>query len=337
MILPCRNPVHLYRSLLREAGYLFDPFARDFHKDHIRWSFNRQRAKEPSPFPKQSQDGTATLLSQLESKQLKRARKYLYMLQRANQGHLRATKNVLRLTYAGVGKSRRLLLQDVMTPTSSTNAPTSPPPTPSKFDRNWKPPSKFANLLKNQSLIQPHLHGTKRKIQPMPVIPQQNRWKRPFPMSRIKGVWQKWYARHADIIMPPLQETQWLKIYQMAMKGAKNTEYQILKRRSIGSVPVFVEPTYNTTAAWMDKIDDLIRTSAQRPEYSKRIRRVIGHPHNMTNRFLRRTMQRAVLESTPTVVVDPSTGKSAYRREPGGTKGARPLDCTQSQELSLFD
>lgn len=333
MILPCRNPVHLYRSLLREASYLFDPAAQTFHTEHIRWSFQRQRAKQSS-LHVQTQDGLSARLSQHDSKQLKRARQYLYMLERANKGYMTAVKNVLRMTYARKGKQKRLLVKDIMTPPSANDPTVVAAPT--MHDQNWRPPAKFSALLGNQNIVQTFMDRNNRRIKPIPKIPKKNRWNRPFPKSRIKGIMQKWYARHADLLMPPLQESQWLKIYEIAMRGIAATHFKIPKRRPVGSVPVFTEPEGHE-AEWFDKIDSLIRTSAQRPQYSRKIRASIGNPHHMTNRFLRRMTQQAVLESTATVIVNPTTGKSAFRREAGMKPTAKPMQCTESQQLSLFD
>lgn len=336
MILPCRNPVHLYRSLLREAKYLFDPAAQVFHTEHIRWSFRRQRVKQGGLHRRADTDGAAVLVSQRESQQLKRARQYLRMLQRANQGYVTAVKHVLRSTYAREGKQRRALLKEIMLPPS--HADLMLPAPPPKYHQHWRPPEKFTDLLKNQHAVQSFVDRRKKRFRPIPEIPAKNKSNRPFPTCRIKGIMQEWYARHADLLMPPLQETQWLQIYQSVTNSPGKSHFKIPQRRPIASAPVFTRVKNNDLSTeWISKIDDLIRTAPQRPLYSKSHRAAIGNPHHMTSRFLRRMMQHHVLGSAVTVIVDPKTGKSAFRRAPAVKPPSIPATCTASQQASLFD
>lgn len=333
MILPSRNAVHLYRALLREASYLFDPLAQSFHKEHIRWSFRRQQAKQAIIRAHQTHDAISLGPSQRESRQLKRARHYLSTLQRANQGYVGAVKNVLRTTYARKGKARSKVISGIMTPPSADDPTT--PAAPIKYTQEWRPPKNFSKLLALQNRVHSHLEVSGRKLKEFPQIPEKNRWNRPFPKSRVKGIIQKWYQRHASLLMVPLQETQWLEIFKNATGQIDSVPYKIPQRRPVGAVRVFAEEEVNPE--WMGKLDGLLRTSAQRNLRNLATRTSIGNPHKMTNRFMRRMTQQTVLQNTPTILVSKSTGKLATRWESGSKPHAIPSACTESQQVALFD
>lgn len=335
MILPRRNPIHLYRSLLREASYLFDPTARQFYDDYIRRSFRRARTKPRDGVRhiKLVQDGWADLHNKEELKQLKRARQCLYTLERANQGYINSVKSVLKAAYSRVGVSRRIMMKKIMTPLAESDSTLPRPPT--DYDEDWRPPSKFSVLLKSQKSVQKYVDRSSRKIKSFPTIPAQNRWNRPFPPSRVKGMIVDWYTRHANLLLPPLQETQWLEIYKAAMQGTKETHFKIPKRRPVGTVPVLTKAE-DEIPQWSGIIDDLIRTASQKPQYTRKVRAAMGNPHHLTSRFLRRMTQQAVLGSTSTMIVDPSTGRSAVRWEPGVKPHAKASKPTESQRVSFF-
>lgn len=334
MTLPNRNPVHLYRSLLREAGYLFDPASRTYHADYIRDAFQRVLTSRALQGAKATQDGSANLLDQDDTHQLRRARQYLYNLERANQGYLHSIKNVLRMTYARKGKERREILSGIMAPAPS-NDPTAPKP-PKIYGQGWRPPPKFSALLRSQQQVQAYVDRNGRKIKGMPKIPTLNRWNRPFPPSRIKGILRKWYARQADLLMPPLQETQWKDVYQATVHGTTKTNFKLPRRRPLGTVNVFTKAD-DVNPQWNDILDDLVKNGPQRPRYTRKVRMAMGNPHHLTSRFLRRMMQQSVLGSTATTIADPKTGKVAYRWDSGVKPLATPAKPTVSQQASLFD
>ncbi|KAK5086566.1 hypothetical protein LTR05_003734 [Lithohypha guttulata] len=192
---PYRNPLHLYRALLREAGYLFDSASQDFHTQHIRCSFRRQKDRRDA-----TQHGESSLPSQELSHQLKRGRKYLYMLQRANEGYSGAVKNVLKATYALKGKRRRNMMKELMIPQSVESA---------EYSKDWQPPPKFTMIMNCQSKVHRFLEAG--KLIPPPVIPDKNKQQKPFPKVRIKGIIKRWqpgffHPQNHDRGAPPVRE-----------------------------------------------------------------------------------------------------------------------------------
>lgn len=331
---PYRNPVHLYRALLRETTYLFNAAAQDFHAQHIRWSFRRHQRRE-----RDVQDASSLLPSQRESHLLKRGRKYLYMLQRANQGYLRAVQNVLKMTYARKGKRRREMLKAVMAPSSAdplapdTTSRLSPAIQQSSI---WRPPPNFTTLLNSQSKIHTYL-DVRGKVRAPLAIPEKNKWGNPFPKARIRTKIKRWYATNADLLMPPLSEEEWSNIYNLATGHADVTLKSKLKRRSIASIPVFSSSPDNDLLSVSD-VANLARTDTRRAllQASRRVRSALGNPHNLTSRFKRRIIQRSILQSTPTTLADPDTGKTTFRWDSGSKPRPPPKVVSEAQNTLLF-
>ena len=334
MTAPCRNPLHLYRALLRESSYLFHPAAQEFHHRHITWSFRRQQVKEAEPRATSDHDGLLPLLSKNESRQMRRGRRYLYMLQRANQGYTGAVLNVLKMTFARKGKRRRELLKEIMAPSpADIMGPDQGAPSPTLFSRHWRPPAKFTMLLRSQSKLQSFLDARGR-IKPQPKVPERNRWNKPFPESRIKGMMREWYAKHADTLLPPLEEQEWLAIYKTATDPARSN-WNVPQRRRQASVPVFASMPGSSD---LFDISSLVKTSPQavEPQHSKRISAILRNPHHLTPRYMRRMMVRT-LQNIPTPLANPDTGKLAMRWESGIKPRKEPGTCTDSQKITLFD
>ncbi|KIW14114.1 hypothetical protein PV08_06895 [Exophiala spinifera] len=104
------NPVHLYRSLLREATYLPLPQCRTFVKDHITASFRRYLPKYANSDAPKSRSGNPITFER-QTKLLHRGRKFLSSLRRANEGYTAHVEKVLRMTYGRVGPRRYALLE----------------------------------------------------------------------------------------------------------------------------------------------------------------------------------------------------------------------------------
>lgn len=256
------------------------------------------------------------------------------MLQRANQGYIGAVQNVLKMTFARTGKRRREMLREIMAP-SSTN-PTAPDQVLSSsiaYSRDWRPPRSFTMLLSSQNKLQNYLDAGGR-IKAQPRIPEKNRWNRPFPQCRVKSILRKWYARHADTLLPPLQEKEWLDIYKAATSSTEPL-LRLPKRRPQGTVPVFAEATAHSD---LPDASSLVKTSPQavEPQHSKRVGAILGNPHHLTSRYMRRMLAR-ILKNTPTPLADPDNGKLAMRWEAGIAPRKKPATCTNSQIITLFD
>ncbi|KAK5958473.1 hypothetical protein OHC33_000316 [Knufia fluminis] len=333
MTTPYRNPLHLYRALLRESTYLFHPAAQDFHGAHIIWSF-RRKAKGNSTVVKYGEDGLSPLPSKDESQQMRRGRQYLYMLQRANQGYPGPMQNVLKMTFARKGKRRRELLKEIMAPPpANAMAADQARSSPTNYSKDWRPPEKFTMLLSSQTKLQSYLDA-RGKIKPQPGVPEKNRWNKPFPRSRVKGLMRKWYAKHADTLLPPLQEEEWSDLYKAA-SGSTMSKKGLPERRPMATVPVFDITTKDPD---LFDVKSLMKTSPQavEPQHSRRVRAIIRNPHHLTSRYMRRTVQR-VLQNTPTALANSETGKLALRWETGIEPRKKPAVCTDSQTVTLFD
>ena len=96
MAAPPTNPLHLYRSLLREATYLFDSHSRAILPRYIRSAFESHRVVSQPP--------------RLNS-YLKLGRRKHSLLVRANAGDVKALAKVLRFAYGRTGKRARELLE----------------------------------------------------------------------------------------------------------------------------------------------------------------------------------------------------------------------------------
>ena len=332
MVTPYRNHLHLYRALLRETTYLCDPAAKAFHHEYINWSFRRSNGKQTAPYAE-----SAGLPTKYQSQQLKRARKHLYTLERANQGYIGALRNVLRMAYARKGRRRRELVKGMMVSTSDDmSSAVSQPLHRHKFTKDWRPPATFTMLLNSQKRVQQHLDAS-GKVKPLPVIPTQNRWNKPYPPSRIPKVFKQWYAWHANILQVPLSEKEWLGIYKVSLGTSSLHRGLNHTRRPLGSVSVF--SSESKSMPMPPAVANIGRTSSQAPEqqHSKRVRSLIGNPHRMTRRYVRRLLQYSVLQNTPTILAKPDGNGLALRWESGIKTQPEPQVASRSQELSLFD
>ncbi|KAJ9661152.1 hypothetical protein H2198_002096 [Neophaeococcomyces mojaviensis] len=332
---PYSKPLHLYRALLREASYLFNPTLQDFHTEHIRWSFRRQLSPTKLSRHRAPAVSIPGLPTQYESQQLRRGRHYLYILQRANQGYRGALGNVLKMAYARKGKRRRALLREIMAPDPDASESSLSPA--SAFSEEWQPPAKFNMLLKKQRGIHTYLDrgGT---IKPMPKIPAKNKSGKPFPQRRVKNIIKAWYAKHANLLLPPLSEEEWLKVYKTGTDGKENPRQATSARRPVATVSVFALPNTPGTRE-VTHFHDILTPSPQltKPKVPNRIRKIIGNPHKMTPRFLRRIMLRTVIQNTPVILADTHSGKLASRWDAAGTKRYEPGKISESQKLLLFD
>ncbi|KAJ9630371.1 hypothetical protein H2204_008436 [Knufia peltigerae] len=132
------NPIHLYRSLLREATYLPLPQCRTFIKSHITTSFRRYLPKysQNNHEEPKSRSGNSLTFDR-RTKLLHRGRKFLSSLRRANEGYTAHVEKVMRMTYGRIGPRRYALLEPWLSiPVSRDDAQVSDQPFGSKSDPN---------------------------------------------------------------------------------------------------------------------------------------------------------------------------------------------------------
>lgn len=327
-----QNPLHLYRALLREASYLIHPTLKEFHINLIKSSFRRQRGRHLGKDQNEGSTNRAlSLPSKRASQQMRRGRKQLYILQRANNGYMGALENVFRAAFARKGKRKRVLMREIMSPAPlDPHVHTHSSTPPKQFSPNWQPVGRFMALLRSQGKVHRFL-DSRGKIKVFPTIPERNRWNRPFPRCRVKKILRSWYAKHANMITPPLAEAEWMVIRDLTLVQ----RWKPVPRRRTGTVPIFAEAFREQESNFAP--DELVRTCAQAysPEKSNRTRAALGNPHRLTSRYVRRIVSRSILQNTPTTLADPKTGEVAVRWE-AGTNPIRPRVCTVAQNLALF-
>ena len=115
MPLPEINPAHIYRTCLRECGYLPLPQCRSYMRDFTIKSFRnfiprQSLGKGPKP-PKLSSEKITRLLHV--------ARKHASVLRRANQGYLVQLEKILRISYGRVGPRKYELLAKYLYPSTT--------------------------------------------------------------------------------------------------------------------------------------------------------------------------------------------------------------------------
>lgn len=221
------NPIHLYRSLLREASYLPLATCRTYIKDFIKQSFHRyhpqrDRPRFPTPgAPPQAHKGNRELTLQRQTALLKRGRQFHSMLVRANQGSLKPFEKILSMTYGRIGRRRYELLHGFNSPVLTTRGP--PPedraPEPRKAKRSpyWKPPLQMEALLASQAKQQNLMpRNTRPKVKvPFQVTTETNIWGKPISEKRRVNQLHKWYEQNTRGVLPPLPAQEYKELLGM--------------------------------------------------------------------------------------------------------------------------
>jgi len=302
-----RNPVHLYRSLLRETTYLPDPNCRLYLSCHITSSFRRYLPRDRGNLPK-----CRTILVTPERQTLlfRQARKTLSILQHANDGSRWKYEKILKLTYARTGRRRRQLMQQLMTEPSNDELTDLKKTT--RYTESWSPPSSFKTLLQSQSQIASHnlLPYVSRKVILKRPDPQtKNIWGRPMPKKRLRNQTRKWYSWNADMLYLPLPEKEREHIRAIAL-GENKLEQK--NRRTRGRISVFARD------------EDGIATQASSPSSGATMNKsVVGGQKQKTSkvrpRFYRRQMMR-LFKHIPLPQAHKEEGKPVVMK----WEGARP-------------
>lgn len=276
------NPRHLFRGLLRQCTYLPDSSARLYFRKYVVRRFRRYNPRPPVPRDLQFRLQQVKVRKDL----LKKARKGLYFLRRANDGYPHQLRKVLAMTYGRRGKRRRDLLHDLMdeTPPRQDLLTTLVPFPPSVAIPNFG--AKLEALLKAQKRFQKfeRLRGAGKlrdseKLAPVrPEIPQKNSKGCPMPPKRVESLKEKWYAELLDSIMPPMPVEEWERIKDLA-SGVKREEL-VPRRKRAG----MVENDYSDA--------ELCLPLKKRLSSSKmgdgRGRGSMTNPHQITQRYMRR-------------------------------------------------
>ena len=265
MVSPPTNPLHLFRSLLRECTYLPDPRARSYMHNYILWSYRTYLPKvkewrQPIEFKRQ-----VSLLH--------RGRKWLTMLQRANEGYLKPLEKVLMLTYGRSGKRRRELMEELGAPEPpQTHEEVAALSFPKPYVKDWKPPEKVGALLRSQAKHQAWLDRISAKVKTKASMPVENSWGKPMPQSRVVNMTRKWYVKQVDHLLPPLPEAEW----------------ETLRSLATGEI-VWHGPAQRRARTHDDSSRLLASTLLEGPSKGHTFRDYAnGRPHEITPRLMRR-------------------------------------------------
>lgn len=269
MVSPPTNPLHLFRSLLRECTYLPDPRARSYMHNYVLWSY-RTYLPKPAAWRKPIEFKRQVRL-------LHRGRKWLSMLQRANKGYLKPLEKVLMMSYGRTGKRRRELMQKLMAPEPpQTSEEVATFSVPKPYVKDWKPPAKVDALMRSQAKQQAWLDKMSAKVKTKVKIPAENSWGKPMPTSRIINMTHKWYVKQLDNLFPPLPEAEWEELRSLATgeicwRGPAKRRTPAQGNSSLNSNA----PTENTLLAG--------------PQKGHTFRDFVnGRPHDITPRLMRR-------------------------------------------------
>ncbi len=287
------NALHLYRALLRECTYLPDAQARTYLRDHVIHSYrkylprNKQR-REEIPYRRQ-----VTLL--------RRGRKRLSVLRRANEGYIRSLQYVLSLTYGRMGKRRRELMDELM----QEDVPRDHKAVDAlsgahKYSRDWLPPSAVMALLRNQSRNAEHLDRKvigSASLKTKPNIPEKNTWGRQMPEKRVKNLMRRWYVKQLDRLLPPLPDREVGRLQELAHGKIGIDNGPVPRRRRVAS-PLAEKPSLVNEKLLLEG-----------PQKSHTFAAYIhGRPHKLTPRVLQRLWLK-ILHHVPVLTRDPSREK----------------------------
>lgn len=273
MAVPMNDALHLYRALLRECTYLPDSQARIYLRDHVIRSYRNYLPRN------HSRRKVIPLAPQVAL--LRRGRKSLSVLQRANQGYLRPLQNVLFWTYGRKGRRRRELMDKLMEQEIPQNhEAVEALIATNRYTRHWTPPAMLMALLRSQARNTDSLDrivGGAQKLKPAPAIPEKNTWGRPMPEKRVKNLMRKWYAKQVDRLLPPLPEAEVERLRALSDGKAGSMEGPIPRRKLVSVATTERDPLLNERL--------LLEGPPQSHTFAAYVQ---GRPHQLSSRLLQR-------------------------------------------------
>lgn len=277
---PGDNPLHLLRALLRECTYLPDPAAREYMHKHI---FSRYRVYCPRPSrytpstPNLPRNSALFLVRQLNL--LQTAQDGLALLQRANNGHIRALTKVLGLTYGRTGKRRYELLQPLLAPdTPSDQKAVASLSASLTITAPLQVPPMLQALIKSQT-HQKQTDLLKHPIkQTEPRVPRSNIWRRSVPIKRLRNIEKRWYQMILERIMPPLPKEEWERLRRLA-NGEMRWEGPVNRRARVPDTTEDYMTLDPERGSLIEDLDNAMYLRTRGPTDS---------PHRITGRLMRR-------------------------------------------------
>jgi hypothetical protein len=271
-----KNPVHLYRALLRECTYLPDPNSRPFIKKWVRDRFRRYTPRKVGKIWREP----VKVTPDREQVVLSKASRFLSTLRRANYGHCYAYKHVLRWTYGRLGVRRRQMMANVLDrerPKLKEKGTDQGEDEPEPFSLEWRPSPFLMALMRAQQISQNFLTyqgGSLAPDFPRKLRYKRTIWRRPWPLCRVRNEMKKWYARSLRLIQLPLPEKE--REYIKAIATGQQQALVLSRRRPQATILVFSAPR-----GPLD-LTDPIRGRTGRPTQQPR--------NPKQSRFLRRRM-----------------------------------------------
>lgn len=308
------NPIHIYRALLRECTYLPLPQCRSSIKSYVTTSFRRWMPKYNVPRTNTGREIDFSKQVHL----LRRGRKFLSTLQRANEGYTAPLEKVLRMTYGRIGPRRYTLLNKFTCPpaaadeskpsdsplsSSSQESETVPPssssqePSSRKVDPHdttkYTPPPRLEALLTSQAGQQHTFERAGRRIPKVRLRfspSATNIWGDPLPRCRYKNLKHGWYNSNLKAALPPLPEPEYKQLQDLVTGAIKMPD----------TIPRRPKASQSKDDKQQDSLvadSSLVLTGPQPGPRMKDFRN--GRPHNITPRLLRHLLARSVLKQSP--------------------------------------
>lgn len=263
-----REAVHLFRALLRQCTYLPDPAARKYLHFYV---VSRFREYAPRfPIGPQQIRKPLQIITQRRQGLLKKARKGVTFLGRANHGHIHHLGKVFAMTYGRIGKRKHLLLQSLKAPDVPVDSEALEKLAQPEFRGVPRPSQQLIALLKSQQMRKDTFFSNKPIKQIQPNIPETNSWGRPMPMKRVRNIRRRWYAEALDRTMPPLPAKEWESLRKLAagevILGRPARRKSQSEREEVGSAGFMTGQNY------------------------------LSRPHELTPRYLRRLWAKIFLQ-----------------------------------------
>jgi hypothetical protein len=247
-IVPTSLPtLHIYRQLLREAGYL-PPALSQHISAQIRRRFHQHIDTEPNI-----------------RKRLSHARNALRRIRAANYGDKSAMTNLMLRAFGRQSVRRKVLLSEFVQPqdraldsksleallddatskmatltTDDGNESSVPGKTPRHaFLDKWDKP-KLLRFIKSQQTQQGTSRGVRWTEKPVTSlnenvqVPAKDTWGRAPTPTLIRAKQAAWWKRNAVKIMPPLGKGEWDLLQRLSNGAQTEDDWKIPQRRTQG-------------------------------------------------------------------------------------------------------
>ena len=283
MTKPLTNPLHLYRSLLRECTYLPDSHAQTYFHRYVVERFRKYLPQIKAYRRKIPFNVQVSLLAS--------GRKKLSLFQRANEGYPKSLEKVLMEAYGRRGKRRRELMTRFTSDESPQTSEDLANYTPiQRYSQQWKPPYKLTLLMRKQRAHQDQLTLVTRTIQVKPRIPDKTIWGKPLATRRRANAVHKWFTQNVDVVLPPLPDHEFSRLRALAYG------------KEAWSGPIPRRPTARTSSETSTPFPGkaLVEGPVKGITFERYAR---GRPHQLTPRFMRH-MWATVLAHTPRVATN---------------------------------